>query len=298
MKQLLLFFLISIPAVAQKSFLVKDASTNEPIAYTSIFTENGTFKINAEPDGSFIIPKEFLAEVFVFDAVGYESKQQLLTDIVLLEPKSEVLDEVVILQRLGTKEIKVGSVKRSAQKTGFSTGAIENTWSFGRIFHYGKEIEKHPFLKNVSFRLHARQKLATYAVKIYEADEKGFPAQLLHDELIVGKIEKRKQLSKIDLIPYNIIVPKNGIVVVFEWLTIESNYYEFEYYPEKGKKAKIGKGYNPTIRATTTTNKKESLIKYHVVTKNNWENITQDFLLEHIDKGSYPLIMCELTLTN
>lgn len=40
-----------------------------------------------------------------------------------------------------------------------------------------------------------------------------------------------------------------------------------------------------------------SVLNY-VVTKNNWENITQDFLLKRIDKGSYPLIMCELTLTN
>ena len=40
-----------------------------------------------------------------------------------------------------------------------------------------------------------------------------------------------------------------------------------------------------------------SVLNY-VVTKNNWEKITQNFLLEHIDKGSYPLIMCELTLTN
>ncbi len=298
MKQLLLFLLLSIPVVAQKSFLVKDASTNEPIAYTAVFTENGAFKINTELDGSFIIPNEFLHEVFVFDAVGYETKQQTLTEIVLLEPKSELLDEVVIVPRLGTKEIKVGSVKRSEQKTGFSTGVIENTWSFGRFFHYDRQIEKHPFIKDVTFRLNARQKAATYAVKIYEADEKGFPAELLHDELIVGKIENRKKISKIDLLPYKIIIPKNGIVVVFEWLTIESNYYEFEYYSEKDKKVKIGKGYNPTIRATTTTDKKQSLIKYHVITKNNWENITHDFLLEHIEKGAYPLIMCELTLTN
>lgn len=48
--------------------------------------------------------------MFVFDAVGYEQKQQLLTDIVLLETKSEVLDEVVIVPRLGTKEIKEGRI--------------------------------------------------------------------------------------------------------------------------------------------------------------------------------------------
>ncbi|UUV21827.1 hypothetical protein [Paenimyroides aestuarii] len=38
MKELLLFFLLSIPAFAQKSFFVKDASTNKPIAYTSILS--------------------------------------------------------------------------------------------------------------------------------------------------------------------------------------------------------------------------------------------------------------------
>lgn len=74
MKRLLLFFLLSIPAVAQKSFLVKDSSTNEPIPYTAVFNLNGSFKINAELDGSFIIPNEFLHEVFVFDAVDYGYK--------------------------------------------------------------------------------------------------------------------------------------------------------------------------------------------------------------------------------
>jgi len=56
----------------------------------------------------------FYTKVFVFDAVGYEPKQQLLTDIVLLETKSEVLDEVVIVPKLGTKEVKVGSIKKKA----------------------------------------------------------------------------------------------------------------------------------------------------------------------------------------
>ena len=77
----------------------------------------------------------------------------------------------MIIPRLGTKEIKVGSVKKSEQKTGFGAGSIENNWRFGRFFNYNKEIESHPFLKDVSLRLDARQKVATYAVKIYEADE-------------------------------------------------------------------------------------------------------------------------------
>lgn len=298
MKQLLIFFLLTMPSVAQKTYFVKDKDTHNPIAYCSVYTVDGLFKINSEQDGSFGVPDEFLKNTFVFDAVSYEPKQQLLNNIVLLEPKREVLEEIVIVPKLETKKTKVGSVKKAKQRIGFSTGIIENTWSFGRFFAFDNEIEETPYLKEVAFRLHARQKVATYGVKIYEADENGFPTELLHDELIIGKIEKRKRISKIDLSPYNIMIPKNGIVVVFEWLTIQSNYYEYEYYSERDKKTKTGKGYNPTIKATTTADQKQSLIKYYVITKNKWENITQSFLLEHTDKGKYPLIMCELTLTN
>src|SRR5690554_7395461 len=81
MKQLLFFFLLSLPTLAQKTFFIKDAATNKGIPYVSIFTSDRTFKINTEPTGSFSVPDEFLGNTFVFDAVGYESKQQELADV-------------------------------------------------------------------------------------------------------------------------------------------------------------------------------------------------------------------------
>lgn len=112
MIRLLIFFLLSLPALAQKTVFVKDAATNKGIAYVSVFTIDGMLKTNTESDGSFNVPDEFLRNTFVFDAVGYESKQQELTDVVLLEPKSELLEELVITPRLGTKEINVGKIDK------------------------------------------------------------------------------------------------------------------------------------------------------------------------------------------
>src|SRR5690606_41168064 len=76
MKQLLIFFLLTMPSVAQKTYFVKDKDTHNPIAYCSVYTVDGLFKINSEQDGSFGVPDEFLKNTFVFDAVGYEPKQR------------------------------------------------------------------------------------------------------------------------------------------------------------------------------------------------------------------------------
>lgn len=295
MKQLLLFFLLSIPAFAQKSFLVKDSSTNEPIAYTSIFTENGTFKVNAEPDGSFIIPNEFLHEIFVFDAVGYELKQQLLTDIVLLEPKSELLDEVVIVSMKQTKTLKVGQVKNSSFSYG--TNAIAHTWSFGRFFPYEKSMEETLFLKEVKFYLRSEQKESTYGIRFYETDKEGFPVKLLHDELIVGKAKRGTKISTTDLRDHKILIPDNGLLIVFEWINIKENYYEYSYVFE-GKKH-LNKSYNPSLLAMPTNDYKRSFIK-HNIGNDEWKLMSTEntFFKERNSAKPYSIISCELTLTN
>jgi len=294
MKQLILFFLLSIPAIAQKSFIVKDKSTNEPISYTVIFTENGHFKRNAEPDGSFIIPDEFLDEVFVFDAVGYELKRQLLTDIVLLEPKGEVLDEIVIIPSLGTKQVKVGRIRNIIPFSGYSYGMSATSdnevfWSFGRAFPYYKEYDETTFIKKVTFLLRSKDKKSTYGIKIYEADENGKPYQLLHDNFITGVAEKGFKKSQIDLSELNIRFPRNGIVIVFDWLTIQDNLVEDTSNNEMRFK------YNPTFEAEEIKNPNEALVKLSSA-QAQWQTTKEANIIFNASK-SYT-IMCELTLTN
>lgn len=295
MKLLLLFFFLSIPAIAQKSFLLKDSSTNEPIAYASVFTDSGTFKINTETNGSFIIPNEFLHEVFVFDAVGYETKQQTLTDVVLLEPNSEVLDEVVIVSMKQTKTLKVGQVKNS--NFSYGTNAIAQTWSFGRFFPYEKSMEETPFLKEVKFYLRSEQKESTYGIRFYETDKDGFPVKLLHDELIVGKAKKGTKISTTDLRDYKILIPENGLLIVFEWINIKENYYEYSYVSE-GKKH-ISKSYNPSLLAMPTDDYERSFIK-HNINDDEWKLMSTEntFFKERNSSKPYSVISCELTLTN
>lgn len=226
MKQLLLFFLLSIPAFAQKSFLVKDSSTNEPIAYTSIFTENGTFKVNAEPDGSFIIPNEFLHEIFVFDAVGYELKQQLLTDIVLLEPKSEVLDEVVIVPRLGTKEVRVGKIDKKKIKL----SVYDYTQKVAPLLasKFPRDDDDFKFLKEIRVKVYSEKDHTKFALKVYSTGENGEPHELLNDEPIYCDVNKGYTISKIDLKDFNIKIDNNSFFVAVENLNIKNNVFQVE----------------------------------------------------------------------
>lgn len=300
MKQLLLFFFLSTVGFAQKTFFVKDKLTNEPIAYTSVYSENGKFKVNSEEDGSFIIPDDLLNDAFTFDAVGYETIQERLTSastitsIFYLEPKSELLDEVVIISMKQTKTLKFGQVKKS--NFSYGTNAIAQTWSFGRFFPYEKNMKDTPFLKEVKFYLRSEQKESTYGIRFYETDKEGFPVKLLHDELIVGKAKKGTKISTTDLRDYKILIPENGLLIVFEWINIKENYYEYSYVFE-GKKH-LNKSYNPSLLAVPINDYKQSFIKYRI-NNDEWKlmNTENTFFKERISKP-YSIISCELTLTN
>ena len=285
MKQLLLFFLLSISAVAQKSFLVKDSSTNEPIAYTSIFTENGTFKVNAEPDGSFIIPNEFLHEVFVFDAVGYETKQQLLTDVVLLEPKSELLDEVVIVPRLGTKEVKVGKIDK---KKSINIAFNEKGKGYLHASKFNIENSEYKFIKEISIRTNSKTKDAKFALKIYSSNEKGEPNELLHDVPIIGSAKKGKNITTVNVEDLKLQVFSKSIFVVVDQLYLEENSYYEEY---DGKKEKF---YDPRFSLNTSN---ESNIWYYNPTLKKWIHVNFDSDPDY-HKEKYFVFQIELTLTN
>lgn len=288
MKQLLLFFLLSIPTVAQKSFLVKDSSTNEPISYTAVFTENGAFKINAELDGSFIIPNEFLHEIFVFDAVGYESKQQLLTDIVLLEPKSELLEEVVIVPRLGTKEVKVGKIDKKKIKLSVYDYTQKVAPLLASKFSF--KDDECTFLKEIKVKVYSEKDHTKFALKVYSTGENGEPYELLNDEPIYCDVNRGYTVSKVDLKDFNIKIESNSFFVVVENLNIKNNVFQVE------NEGKVMNFFSPSI----CLNKSEfdtSWYGHLVDGEIKWikQQYYQEFIKEN--KG-YPNFQIEVTLTN
>lgn len=283
MIRLLIFFLLSLPTLAQKTFFVKDVITNEGIAYVSVFTIDGIFKINTEPDGSFNVPDEFLRNMFVFDAVGYESKQQELTDVVLLEPKSELLEELVITPRLGTKEINVGKIdKRKSYYISFQ----ENSFLQGSEFRI--KDDRNRFIKEVHVRTNSKIDHAKFAVRIYNSDTDGFPNELINEIPIIINAKKGRSTSTINIEDLKIYVDSESFFVIFEQLYIEEN------SSLKKRKDKMLKVYEPKIGITPS----EESFTWFLSRNKEWKKAEMLTDPEYYTKEKYFNYQIEVTLTN
>lgn len=274
--------------MAQKTIVVRDALSKEPIPYTAVITENGSFKINAELDGSFVIPNEFLHGVFVFDAIGYVPKQQQLTDIVLLEPISEILDEVVIVPRLGTKEIKVGKIDKKKIKLSVYDYTQKVAPLLASKFSLGNDECR--FIKEVRVKVYSEKDHTKFALRVYSTGENGEPNELLHDEPIYCDVNKGYTISRIDLKDFNINIDTNSFFIAIENLNIKNNVFQVE---NKGKMINF---FSPSI----CLNKSEyDMCWYgHLVNgKIKWmqQLYDQKFIK---DKKGYLNFQIEVTLTN
>ncbi len=105
MKNVYLFILLlsSIIAIGQNmEGLVIDASTNEPIPFTTVIINQGNSGVSADIDGKFILRNNKIKSL-TFSAIGYEKKKISLEDIrkdkykVRLKTNDYQLGEVVII---------------------------------------------------------------------------------------------------------------------------------------------------------------------------------------------------------
>lgn len=284
MKQLLFFFLLSLPTLAQKTFFIKDAATNKGIPYVSIFTSDGTFKINTEPTGSFSVPDEFLGNTFVFDAVGYESKQEELADVVLLEPKSELLEELVITPRLGTREINVGKIDKKKEGYYFFS---EHSFLQGSEFRI--KDDRNRFIKEIHVRTNSKINNAKFAVRIYNSNAGGLPNELINEAPIIINAKKGRGTSTINIEDLKIYVDSESFFVIFEQLYIEQNSRMIKW--EDNKMVKI---YEPKIGITPS----EESFTWFLSREKGWKKAGMPTDPEYYTKEKYFNYQIEVTLTN
>lgn len=284
MIRLLIFFLLSLPALAQKTVFVKDAATNKGIAYVSVFTIDGMLKTNTESDGSFNVPDEFLRNTFVFDAVGYESKQQELTGVVLLEPKSELLEELVITPRLGTKEINVGKIDKRKESYIFFS---EHSFLQGSEFRI--KNDRNRFIKEVHVRTESKIDNAKFAVRIYNSNAGGLPNELINEIPIIINAKKGRSTSTINIEDLQIYVDSESFFVIFEQLYIEQNSRMIKW--EDNKMLKV---YEPKIGITSS----EECFTWFLSGNKEWKKAEILTDPNYYTKEKYYNYQIEVTLTN
>ncbi|OAQ41858.1 hypothetical protein A5893_01705 [Pedobacter psychrophilus] len=291
-KLLAILILFQFKAFSQKTCKLINEQTKNAIAFASIYIENENININSDEVGGFILnaPKSD-NNLIVFNALGYEIKKIKYGDIngeVCLKPKSFVLDEVKVYNRKNTKELNIGTFKGYDS---LHSSGMRSLFLLARYFPYSKDYDDYQFLKSITILTKNELKSAKFNLRIYSAND-GKPSTLLNQKNITVEVEKGKKLSTIDISDLNIMMPKEGIFIAYEWLAISSNYYSYKttFTDKNGTKSKrIMEDYQPKIGLNYTNS-----------SDNSWRQLGGKWGINSVKpiKDQYTIPAISLTLNN
>lgn len=220
-KLLWVFILIGFSAFSQIKGIVVDEN-DKPISYVNIWVENENIGTTSEENGIFSINLNGNKNL-IFSALGYEKKTLKSSEVkkVVLIESAFKLDEVVISNSIGTKQIIIGQ-NSNAISQAFDNGPRIDV----KYFPYIPTYKKTKFIKKVVISTDSNIENATIRIHFYSVDSNGFPGdELLKKDFLVS-IKKGLKNNRIDLADFDLIMPKKGLFVGFEKLIIESNKLE------------------------------------------------------------------------
>ncbi|NNT71064.1 carboxypeptidase-like regulatory domain-containing protein [Flavobacterium sp. IMCC34852] len=237
------FFLKIVLVSGQVKGVVKDSLTGQPISYVNIWVENENSATTSEEDGTFSIAVGHDKNL-IFSALGYEKKilKANQTAEVFLSSKAFDLEEVIISNSIGTKQITIGLTENTVAQA-FDNGPRMDV----KYFPNKPDYKKTKYLKKVILYTDSRIEDATVKLRFFKAEANGFPGEeMLQKDLIVS-VKTGTKLNKIDLSEFNLSMPKNGLFVGFEKLMIEKNKKEKTVINQNTQTAQVQKIYYPLI---------------------------------------------------
>jgi hypothetical protein len=218
----ILFFVFSLSAQTRGTVI---DSLGMPIPYVNIWVDGENIGTTSEEDGTFTL--NFSEEkVLVFSAVGFETKKVNSLDVktVILKARVYKLEEVNVIKRKGTAEITIGKFKKKNIKS-FRLSTTEPL-IIGTKIEPSAEVEKHPFIKAISFATYSDLENAKVNLRFFEVDKEGIPGNDFLQQNILVNIRKGRNSNTVVLDTINLVLPKEGIFVAVEWLIIEDNKFE------------------------------------------------------------------------
>jgi hypothetical protein len=297
MKHLLLLLITTFSLSAQIRGVVKDSISGQPISYVNIWVENENIGTTSEENGVFSLDiKE--EKVLVFSALGYETKKvSSKKQTIFLKPIAYELNEVVVENKKGTNEIKIGKYKKN--KINLYYGAGIQPTILAKKIEFTHEIANYPYIKEINFLTRCDIKKAKIILRFFELDLDEKPGKDYLDEVIIIEVKKGKQINIVELEKFNIKIPKEGIYIAFEWMIVEENKYTYEYTlnEENNKiKYKDGVNYQPiigTIPSDKATSWNFSKGSWFARNKHTNGNLTATNYI-----GKFGELAIQITLTN
>ncbi|MGX7666693.1 carboxypeptidase-like regulatory domain-containing protein [Flavobacterium pedocola] len=249
MKQLILFIFIlkTTISLGQIKAKVVDQNSLLGIPFVNIWVENTQIGTTANEKGEFIINTP-IGKTIVLSSVGYETKKINITDIpslIKLTPKVVELNEIIIASKKGKTKNVIGKFEDS--EISYYYAANNNPEIKARFFPFDPTLLKTPFLNKIKLRIYSDIKNAKFNIRLYSCDSLGMPGYTLSEQNIIGIVKKGVNNIEIDLSDLNIMFPKEGLFVSYEWLIIDENEFKASFQMPNSKERKEISLYEPKV---------------------------------------------------
>ena len=217
------FALIIIPSISFTQINIKGIICNskrETLSFTNIVSlkkQNGAV---TNTKGIFLLHNLNKDDTLKISNIAYQSKLVSVktlekNDTIFLTENIKTLDEVIITN--------VGNFKidQDLGFLNFKTNASFDLKPGGQIAVFiENKSDRKRWIKEVSFKAKTQGKCKCgIRIRLMKPDstEKRPFLDLLNDNVIVNS-DKLKRINRINLSDYRILMPKNGVFVVLEWL--------------------------------------------------------------------------------
>lgn len=270
---------------AQTKGIVVDSLQN-PIPYVNIWLEGENVGTTSQEDGTFFI-NSTKDKVLVFSAVGFETKKTTLNngDKIVLTSKIYELNEVVISKIKNTKD----HVTTNAKKRFYLPEPQTIPWILGLKFSSQEDCN---YIKSLIFYTNSEVENGMFRARIFSLGNDGLPNEdILPEELLV-KVKKGKQKIIVNVMHYNIKIPKEGIVVAFESLLINQNKYIQKGIISNSKKRTESLNFSPHILYFYN-----NTLESYSYRAGKWAGFSKEFYEKYKDI-KFPIPAIELILTN
>lgn len=272
--------------------VIKDKQTEHPISYANISFGNGNGMF-ADDEGLFIFTKKLYPDVdsLYVSALGYKSltvATSNLTDLLLLEPDVDELNEVVIRTKIDRK-FKEETLKPYLDDDYYHCWLPTIESEIAVFFPNEDEQDKQVITVHFPITLESKdwekrkkknadkQPFSTlFKAKFYD-NTNGIPGkELVYETIVFRATEKGGDAYNLDVSDYDIMMPENGMFVSLQVLGYADDSGKLlpnkKYKEIKSGKdiVKIPTNFRPLLPFTNEISETRTFIKRVFVNDNKW----------------------------
>jgi len=230
---------------------IVDSRTEDVLPFANIMVKGHTIGTSTDIHGDFelLITDSLKQDSIIVSFVGYYTKTLCVNDIVdnmiRLDPRVFEADEIVITPSKGKrKPLVINPFKRKDCNVRYRPAASESgSWIPMRpeepaieaiYFPHLDKYGSYPIIKEVWLQVTNYKNPPTFFnLRLYSGDTVLGPCNDLINEIITVEVSESKQLVKINLESYGLVMPEKGLFVGFELLIIKKNQTKIQDQDEK-----------------------------------------------------------------